>query len=289
MIFSRLVNKTAYRTWNRILFRLHKITNAPRYPVQTIFVHVPKTAGSSINEYFSSFIGSRRSAKYVPVDKFRGDAYDAEVSDEGIRKARGAQFVTGHIDWQTVESIRQPHAFIFSILRDPAERLLSNYHYMHRIDENNLPGKDVLKKLKSLTFEEFCTSDDPEVLYSTNNYMVRQLSGRINGTAGLEAPFGELLEQALKNLATMDYVGFQQTLDRDFHDLVQKTGFPLLRLPKENITKKLSTKSGALYNAAANKQDLLRLAAPRLKWDMALYEQALVLAPEINRKPFMRG
>jgi hypothetical protein len=88
----------------------------------------------------------------------------------------------------------------------------------------------------------------------------------------------------------MDYVGFQQTLDHDFEALVKKTGFPLLRLPQKNITAALKTHNGSpIYNASASKEDILKLAAPRLKWDMELYQRALALAPEINRKPFIRA
>jgi hypothetical protein len=271
------LKRSTYRTWHRIVFLLGETTGVFRCPAQTIFVHVPKTAGSSINEYLSSFFGSRRSSRYIFIDKFWGEAYKADISADALKKAQSARCVTGHVDWQVVEKIRQPHAFVFTILRDPAGRLLSNYHYLHR-------------KLKSLTFEQFCTSDDPDVLYTTNNLMVRQLASRINGTEGLNTPFEELLAQALKNLASMDYVGFQQTLDHDFEALVKKTGFPLLRLPQKNITAALKTHNGSpIYNASASKEDILKLAAPRLKWDMELYQRALALAPEINRKPFIRA
>lgn len=294
MGFSRRIsrfNNTAYRAWHRILFRLQAIIKAPRYPKQTIFIHVPKTAGLSIHEYFASFIGSRRSRRYAYIDKFYGEAYNENASDEALKEARSALLVAGHIDWKLVMSVRQPHAFVFTILRDPAERLLSNYHYLHRMSEDGLFVQrrlSVIRKLKSLSFEEFCTSNDPEILYTTNNLMVRQLSYRINGTADLDAPFGEMLDEALKNIAAMDYVGFQQTLKHDFHDLVKKMGFPVLPLPKKNVTKELGKNYGPSYNPVVNKEDLLGLAAPRLQWDIALYQQALTLAPEINRKPFIR-
>ncbi len=287
MISARF-KKTAYRTWHRGLFQLQRLCGkrgASRYPVQTIFVHVPKTAGSSINEYFASFTGSRRSRQYVPIDMFREDGYKAEVNEEGLQKARNALYVTGHIDWHTVEAIRQPRSFVFTVLRDPAERLLSSYHYLHRHDENDLkqPNKRALvERMKSLTFEEFCTSDDPAVLYATNNFMVRQLSDRLNGTADSGAPFQEMLDRALKNIATLDYVGFQQTVEEDFQAIVRKTGFPPLRLAKENVTKNLKTHSGSSYSPGASKQDILKLAAPRLEWDIALYREALSLAPAIN-------
>ncbi|MDE2336755.1 MAG: sulfotransferase family 2 domain-containing protein [Alphaproteobacteria bacterium] len=291
-MFTKRIKKTAYRAWHRALFRLQGAEKSTRLPVQTIFVHVPKTAGSSINEYFSSFVGSRHAERYVPIDGFKGDAYDAGVSAEGVEAARKGLFVTGHIDWQTVETIRQPHAFVFTVLRDPAERLLSFYHYMHHIDENRQPTpgeKERLKKLKLLTFGEFCTSEDPALLYMTNNFMTRQLAGRLDGTAGTSAPFPDLLGRALQNLKTLDYAGFQQTLDADFQALVKKAGFPPLPLPLENITKKLAAHAGPSYNPNASKQDILTLAAPRLKWDMAFYQQALELAPEINKRPFRRG
>ncbi len=293
-MLSAHLKKTAYRAWHRALFRLQTtcgLADTSQYPAQTIFVHVPKTAGSSINEYFSSFVGGRHGNRYVPVDMFKGDAYNAEVGADGLEKARQAQFVTGHIDWDTVAAIRQPRAFVFTILRDPAERLLSNYHYIHRIDEDKQPSpleRDRLRKMKSLSFAEYCTNNDPEHLFFTNNFMVRQLAGRLDGTAAADAPFEEILAGAVKNLQTMAYVGFQQTLGADFELIVRKIGFPPLKLPNENITKKLAAHPGPSYEASANKQDILTLAADRLRWDMAFYQKALELAPEINKRPFLR-
>lgn len=285
------IKRGAYRTWHRLLFMLGELTGVFKSPAQTIFIHVPKTAGSSINEYLSSFFGSRRSSRYIFIDKFWGEAYNTDVGVQALERAHEARCVTGHIDWQTVEKIRRPHAFVFTVLREPAGRLLSNYHYLHRMGESDDPNPlriEMVKKLKSLSFEQFCTSDDPDVLYTTNNVMVRQLASRIDGTEVLDTPFEELLEVAVKNLATMNYIGFQQTLDRDFELLVKKAGFPLLRLPQKNVTKELrkGQASSPIYNPAASKEDVLRLAAPRLKWDYELYNRALTLAPTVNAQAF---
>ncbi len=263
-----------------------------RQPAQTIFVHIPKTAGSSINEYFASFTGMRRSDKFFPIDMCRADQDYAEVSEEGLQRARNAMYVTGHFDWHTLEAFRRPDAFVFTFLRDPAERLLSFYHYIHHIDERKQTQKSQKRwfsQLKSLTLEEFCAGDDPDALYAVNNLMIRQMSGRQNGTAGTDAPFQEMLAQAVKNLETLNYVGFQKTFDDDFRALVQKTGFPPLHLPRENITQKLPAYPGATYAANASKQDILNLAAPRLEWDIKFYQRAQSLAPEINKRPFKKN
>ena len=116
--------------------------------------------------------------------------------------------------------------------------------------------------------------------------MVRQMAGCLDGTAAPDTPFQELLVRALENLKTLDYIGFQQTLDADFHALTRKGGFPQLPLPKENITKTLANSSGSSYNASANKQDILARAAARIKWDMDFYQKALALAETINSKPY---
>ncbi len=292
---SSRFKRTAYRAWHRAVFRLQTacgMLDVKRQPAQTIFLHIPKTAGSSVNEYFASFTGSRGSDRFLPIDMYKGDDYYSEVSEEGLEKAHAAMYVTGHFDWHTLEAIRRPDAFVFTFLRDPAERLLSFYHYIHHIDERkqtNSSQKAWFSGLKSLTLEEFCAGDDPDGLYATNNLMVRQMAGRQIGTAATDAPFEEMLAQALKNLQTLNYVGFQNSFDNDFQALVKKTGFPPLRLPKENITKKLAVYPGPAYVAKAGKQDILKLAAPRLAWDIKFYQQAQSLVPEINKRPFIKA
>lgn len=292
--FSARYKKTAYRVWQRAVFRVYSKLSSAHYPPQVIFIHIPKTAGSSINEYFSSFIGRRGSSDFLPIDIFRNtdDWAYAEVNEEGLQKARTSKFITGHIDWHTLEKIRHPHAFTFTFLRDPVERLVSAYHYLHHIDENTLSGeneKKVLVQLKSLTLEDFFSGSDFKALYATNNLMVRTMAGRVNGTAGMDIPFEAMLEQSIKNIKTLNYVGFQKTFDDDFRNLVRKSGFPVLRLPKENITEKLPAHPGPSYEAGANKQVIMEMAAPRLKWDFAFYQRALELAPGINGRPFVRG
>ncbi len=289
------IKKTIYREWHRALFRLQETCGAASVkhcPAQTVFLHVPKSAGSSVTEYFACFIGKSGSDRFVKMEKFRGGDPHADVSAEGVQKARNGRFVTGHFDWHTLEAVRQPHAFVFTFLRDPAARLLSLYHYLHHIDENTQPEesmKEWFRHMKSLTLEEFFSSNDSRALYETNNFMVRQFSGQLNGGAGVDAPFETMLEQALRNLETLNYVGFQETFTDDFAALVKKTGFPQRLMPAENMTHKKAAYPGARYAAKAKKEDVLALAGARIKCDAEFYRRARARAPEINSRPYAHG
>ncbi len=99
-----------------------------------LFVHVPKTAGSSMIAEVSAILQPRFDIDIDHTDTSRSyqAKFDAAVQDF-IRAQRQQRyrFATGHIVTRHVDAIRAeiPGLRCFTMLRAPLARLVSDYHY----------------------------------------------------------------------------------------------------------------------------------------------------------------
>ena len=99
-----------------------------------LFIHIPKTAGSSLTENLCCDL-SPYSSIYVDQANLTGP-YDQELSNvvqrflanPHLREIRSA---SGHVPWSLAKAIseRLPDSRIVTILRDPIERVVSDYRY----------------------------------------------------------------------------------------------------------------------------------------------------------------
>lgn len=106
---------------------------APRPPLW-LFVHVPKTAGSSLAADLAPQIGPYSSIHIDHVDRsLPGPArFDLAVAAFLARREdAGTRFASGHVLWRHAAQITAavPDAQLFTMLRDPIGRLVSDYLY----------------------------------------------------------------------------------------------------------------------------------------------------------------
>ncbi len=99
-----------------------------------LFVHVPKTAGSSLTVEAESLLQPAFNIDIDHTDTTRTYAvkFDAAVRDFVASQAeRNYRFCTGHINARHVEMIKQgvPELRCFSMLRNPMARIVSDYRY----------------------------------------------------------------------------------------------------------------------------------------------------------------
>lgn len=100
-----------------------------------VFLHIPKTAGQTVHSELARAVG----APAVSPIRVHTQASSAEA-----QLPVGYTLYSGHIDWVALEQIAKPR-FVFSILRDPRERIASFYFYLRkeakalRPDELSLP------------------------------------------------------------------------------------------------------------------------------------------------------
>jgi hypothetical protein len=97
----------------------------------TVFLHIPKTAGQTIHSELSRIVGEDKTS---PVRVHTQAA-------EGVGQyPPGYDLYSGHLDWDALETLPEDR-FVFTVLRDPCERIASFYFYL-------------LKQAQGLTEEE---------------------------------------------------------------------------------------------------------------------------------------
>lgn len=97
-----------------------------------VFLHVPKTAGQTIH---NEIAGQLPEGAVSPVRVH-------PQSESGQQYPEGYSFYSGHLDWP--EPNRFDDAFMFTILRDPRERIASFYFYLLK-EAEKLPGTELAK------------------------------------------------------------------------------------------------------------------------------------------------
>lgn len=166
-------------------------------PFSTIFVHIPKTAGTTLRSIIESQFADNQlcaiyqgNAIYLEMSEFKNLSEDAK---------RNYQIFCGHFNFGIHSEIPQPTKYI-TILRDPVERIISLYHHhlkdvRFQTDKNSGPLRRQLQT-GNLSLADFVSSG---ISLQADNCQTRFLSG--------EGPeFGQctyaMLAKAKKNLRT---------------------------------------------------------------------------------------
>jgi hypothetical protein len=178
--------------------------------VTDFFLHIPKTAGRSITRIIERNypedrrVAGQQTGLFFPADRRDGvplrggtktpiDVADLPPHDT---------ILTGHIPFDCIAGARSRFR-IFTMLRDPVDRLISEYnhaatapyHYLHEHVRDD-----------GISFRDYCLSD---FVLTADNIQTRFLAG-CNGTRD----FGEVTradyEDALRNLLSLDAFGLQE-------------------------------------------------------------------------------
>jgi hypothetical protein len=107
--------------------------SAPAPPLW-LFVHVPKTAGSSLAEDIAALLPPYRSIHIDHADRSRPapQRYDEVTTAFLARQATDpCRFASGHVQFRQVQRIvaELPGTRLFTMLREPTARLVSDYLY----------------------------------------------------------------------------------------------------------------------------------------------------------------
>ncbi len=162
-----------------------------------VFVHVLKCAGTTVH-------GVLESLAPASISPHRWGLPD-DAENEGHR------VVSSHLN--VVDLERLAPATVFTVLRDPVDRLLSHWDFWRAHDRTYLADaglKDILDAV-TLPTAEALGSGLPGMLNNLDNHLVRVFSGTDRTGQPLADP-EQSLELAIENLRRFDHVGWTTDL-----------------------------------------------------------------------------
>lgn len=124
-----------------------------------VFLHIPKTAGHTIHEGLATALGP---GAVSPV------RLHSQVAPGAPQMPAGYSLYSGALDWGEIDSL-PPERFVFTVLRDPFERLASYYLYVLKVARDRAdevmeqpaePHLRGLRRILTMSAEEYFFGGD---------------------------------------------------------------------------------------------------------------------------------
>lgn len=189
-----------------------------------IFLHIQKTAGSSLREALAGLLPADRTVLVYP--SLVGKTVH-EYLAMSVEQRNRFDYVIGHLYFGVHNFISRPSTYI-TFVREPLDRIRSQYYqYMKHPPEYRVLGRRV--PLSCLVeyglIEEF------------DNYQTRVLSGMATDRVPLGEMTTEHVELAFRNIRDrFEFVGRFENLDQDWPALTSLLGFGQVQLGRHNIS-----------------------------------------------------
>jgi hypothetical protein len=238
-------------------------------PLPVLFLHIPKTAGTSFIVMLQNAFSDSRVRRIHDVDEHIEETIDTIVEAELDQ----ISCLTGHLPMHLFHSCLGQFR-PFTVLRSPVHRVLSLFRFL------KLRGESELQRLHlapDLTLDGFVSSREPEVYGQVNNGMVRMLCGDRRLLDPEQREFwsetGDLnpLQHALANLERMDF-GLTEQMPQTLKLAQARWSIPYdLHECRENTTER---------DAAGSDIVALHRIVALNTMDLALYERAQTLFQE---------
>lgn len=173
-----------------------------------VFLHIPKTAGQTVHNALVPAVGGEANVSPVRVHT---------QAPNGPQMPAGYSLYSGHIDWTELETLPEDR-FVFTVLRDPRERIASFFMYLLKQaealpeEELALPQNTGKRRLLNESADEYFMGGNPSwqrfINDHYNNFYCTYFTTRlIRGNAQIaDLPQEVLLARAQAGLVLMDGV-----------------------------------------------------------------------------------
>lgn len=245
--------------------------NAPVPSSQYYFLHLPKTAGTSLIEM------AKQQFAFDEIFPFTHPNQNFVQSPVTMQKYK---FFAGHFDYIFVDYfIQRPN--IFTVLRDPVERVLSHFSYWMERYEDLSQDLETASQLSlmlpqnmPLTIEAFIEDDSVGIWGEVNNSQTARIAHSIGYRDQFTISDDDMLRLAFEHLESFECVGTTEDFTA-FLELItyRFSWYPIRNDKRRNVTQKrlqADTLSASTLKALRDKNQL----------DIALHERATQLSKQ---------
>jgi hypothetical protein len=230
------------------------------------FIHVPKTAGTSLSAVLTAKCGPHRKifpkSYLVSPEEFRALEWDA-VNEFVALQSKDAMYksFSGHLKRRHTDVIRVafPEMRFFSILRDPVSRVISEYRYS--LTPNHPPHEEFARRYPTLL---------DYALGAENRNLMTKYLGPGGNMAKITA------EDAIRSVTTYyEFLGVSEMYAMSASVIFRMMG--LVHLPRE----RMNVTTDSERNAIAVDADAREQIRKANHLDVAIYRYVYdVLAPQ---------
>jgi hypothetical protein len=182
-------------------------------PEKVVFMHLPKTAGVTINNLLSRNYPRDQQFWFITRNGW-GEFVDTDT----------IQYIHGHFDAVTAARLASGRKLV-TFVRDPVSRTLSEFYYWKShtdwyIESENLR---IPKMVKTMPLRDFLNSDIRELRLKNTNFMTKAFAGFDNSRKKAHVDEG-LFNLAVNNLEKFDHIGLVENMPASVARLLDLLG-----------------------------------------------------------------
>ena len=237
---------------------------------KTLFMHIAKCGGTSVLVYMRNVYDGRRKIELRLQDNSLQTVREEDIID--------VEYIWLHEPLRLL-NYNTDAFFKFTFLREPLERLQSEYSYLRDPTVINAQNFSVtpesvitsLRAIEHMSFEEFVCSDDPYHAGRASNYYARCFSQYDDEVLMSR---DKLFSHCKRRMETcFDYIGLTSKLTEDV-TIIKKLCFPECELYFGESRENISTKNDVDFRLSSSATDILH---QKLDLDLDIYRHACAM------------
>ncbi|WP_169727814.1 sulfotransferase family 2 domain-containing protein [Desulfovibrio inopinatus] len=189
------------------------------------FLHIPRTAGTTLNSILKNNFEEHEILSIYREDDYKQKRILSAEERDQLKLIQGHLFLQSY----TPPTIYSIPVNVFTFLRDPVQRLISEYVFLKTWPNNHLYR---YLNENGVTFSDYITSDSKMLRYRGKNFMTRMISGE---DFDLTKFPHEPLRIAKENITTrFGFVGIQERFNESLLLLKSFLGLDSIIYEKRN-------------------------------------------------------